>query len=270
MPIIPDIIIPEESASPVKSRKPRKPRQTVKTINDALSLPIISDESDVDLSYLQDNGEVFVALEDDIDEEPINPLDHQLNLNLYSNIVDVVPSEYHKDLPSIDNVFKNTIPENYELVLNKFYPYITDRNIYGADYDVSFDALYYLGLGGLGGKYVTWHLNREIYDPALKKKLDYHSCQCDANHTHTFEIDVLLNYAIDYANKHIFSPPAAIYAMAGHPNCKCVLVFDKATNFSGPEDISDSCPGVPSNGTPEQKLQAKKEIFDNIFVSKYR
>ncbi len=139
--------------------------------------------------------------------------------NEMTNIEGILPEENYKDLPTLEQAIQNKIPENYEVVLNKFYPYILDINAHSGKYDISFDALYYLGLGGLGGKYVTWQLGRETLSEEEKHKRDFHNCHCDVNHGQTFQINDILNHSIEYANEHGFDPPAPMFGMAGHPNC---------------------------------------------------
>ena len=184
--------------------------------------------------------------------------------NEMTNIEGILPEENYKDLPTLEQAIQNKIPENYEVVLNKFYPYILDINAHSGKYDISFDALYYLGLGGLGGKYVTWQLGRETLSEEEKHKRDFHNCHCDVNHGQTFQINDILNHSIEYANEHGFDPPAPMFGMAGHLGCNCSLQFSKSANFTDETSIQDDCPGLPSNGTDEDKRSMKKAIFDSI------
>lgn len=192
-----------------------------------------------------------------------------LNVNTYKDVENVLPPETYKNLPTAQQVANNQLPENYESVINQFYPYINDYNVFSANYDISFDAVYFLGLGGLGGRYVTWHLGRESLSDEEKHKRDYKNCHCDANNNQTFDIDQLLNYAISYAGQHGFDPPAPMFGMSHHPNCSCYLEFSKATNFPSHTSISDTCPGLPTQVDQKTLDEAKKAIWNNIPNSIY-
>jgi hypothetical protein len=200
--------------------------------------------------------------QDQKDFEPM--ISPEEGLGAYSNIENVLPPEVYKSLPTAEQALRNELPENYEQVVNEFYPYITDYNVFNSSFDISFDALYYLGLGGLGGKYVTWVLGREHLDEHTKHKLDYRECNCDANAGKTFDIGAVLNEAISYANEKGFDPPAPLFGMARHVGCTCHFEFNKNVNFSSPESISNDCPGVPKTNDINAINQAKRAIWDKI------
>jgi hypothetical protein len=184
--------------------------------------------------------------------------------NEMTNIEGVIPEEHYKDLPTLEQAIRNEIPEHYEAVLNQFYPYLTDYNIHKQGVDISFDALYFLGLGGLGGKQVIWQLGREFYDEHTKKEKDMEHCKCDINHANLFDINTLLNFSMQYANEKGFDPPAPMFGMANHPYCRCSLTFNKSDNFTDYTSIQNGCPGLPQNAPQEDTDKAKKVIFDSI------
>lgn len=188
-----------------------------------------------------------------------------------SNVEGVIPEDLYKDLPTLEQAIRNEIPENYEVILQKFYPYIMDYNIHSSGKDISFDALWYLGLGGLGGKTVTWQLGREFRSDAVKKHLDMEKCKCDANHGNTFEISGMLNYAVGHSSEKGYDPPAPMFSLANHPGCRCSVVFSKAANFTDYTSISNDCYGLPTNVPQEIIDKDKKVIFnalpETVFVN---
>lgn len=172
-----------------------------------------------------------------------------------------IPVENQSWFPSLSDTYTNTIPDNYESAVMQFYSLSTDIDPFDTSLDVSFNTLYYLGLGGLGGKYVTWQLGREKLDDASKKSKDMEDCLCDHNHGSTFLIDDLLNNALA-ANFRGYPP---IFTQAKHPGCKCSLIFNKSSNFpNGASDIPDSCPSVPITDDINIKNKRKQEIFNAI------
>lgn len=188
--------------------------------------------------------------------------DGAFDWNTYSNIENVLPEEAFKSLPTAEQAINNELPENYEQVINQFFPYITDYNVFGAQYDIAFDALYFLGLGGLGGKTVKWVLGRESLTEEEKKKRDYHNCHCDENNGKEFAINDVLNHAINYASAHGFEPPAPIFGLAGHPNC-LVTGTTVLTNhgFKHFDDINNQdliCSMNPETGIIEYVKYIKK------------
>lgn len=173
-----------------------------------------------------------------------------------------VPQENKNDFPSFNDTFTNNIPQNYEEAVMQFYPMTMDNiDIFDQKFDVSFNTLYYLGLGGLGGKYVTWMLGREFMDDSTKHKKDMDKCRCDQNHGQTYLIDDLLNNAMQAGYKGY--PP--IFTQSGHPSCQCSLIFNKSQNFpNGYSDISDDCPSLPVTNDKAIKDKRKQDIFNAI------
>lgn len=197
----------------------------------------------------------------------INPEDEQAKndpeaFHFQPVTIDVkdVPAENRNDFPSLEDTYSNTIPANYETAIMQFYPMVDDANIFDTKYDVSFNTLYYLGLGGLGGKYVTWMLGREFMDEHEKKRRDMEKCRCDDNHGNTFLIEDLLNNAMTAG----FRGYPAIFTQAGHVACNCCLVFNKSQNFTSADDIPDSCPSVPVTNDVKAKQRRKQEIYNAI------
>lgn len=174
--------------------------------------------------------------------------------------VNDVPVENRNDFPSLEDTYSNTIPANYETAIMQFYPMVDDANIFDTKFDVSFNTLYYLGLGGLGGKYVTWMLGREFMGEHEKKRRDMEKCRCDDNHGNTFLIEDLLNNAMAAGYRGY----PAIFTQSGHPGCNCVLTFNKAQNFSSADDIPDSCPSIPVTNDVQAKQKRKQEIYNAI------
>lgn len=198
----------------------------------------------------------------------VQPQDQQtyapVDLSGYSNIEGILPEETYNALPSTEDVMLNTIPEGYEEVVNDFYPVILDYNVFVSTSDISFDALSYMGAMGLGATEVEWVLGRESLSDEEKHKMDYHSCKCDANNGNTFSINDILQESIRYANEKRFSPPAPLYAMAGHPNCQCSLLIRKTHNFPSLDSIPDTCPGLPKTSDINRLREVKNNIWNNI------
>ncbi len=205
---------------------------------------------------------------EDVQQAPVQTQDQQtyapVDLSGYSNIEGLLPEETYNALPSTEDVMLNTIPEGYEEVVNDFYPVILDYNVFASTSDISFDALSYMGAMGLGATEVEWVLGRESLSDEEKHKMDYHSCKCDANNGNTFSINDILQESIRYANEKRFSPPAPLYAMAGHPNCQCSLLIRKTHNFPSLDSIPDTCPGLPKTSDINRLRDIKNTIWNNI------
>ena len=257
------------------------------TINPMTGFPVDYDPS---TQQLQDAAKGRSVSPSQVQTQSINPEDTQTFTkrpdvpDIYKNDPDTIyldpytlgtgiapvniPENMQQAFPSQEALVSNKIPEGYAEAVQEFSPFILNT---ATNVDRSFDILYYLGLGGLGGKTVLWQLGREFLTPEEKQKLDmndkHHHCYCDGNHGQDFLIEDLLNNAMSAGHN------APMFTQAGHPNCQCSLIFNKNENFpNGYKDIPDTCPSMPKTNDVALKDKRRQEIFAAIpetFVFQY-
>ncbi len=112
---------------------------------------------------------------------------------------------------------------------------------YNPKNDNSYNTFRYLQ--SLGYTQATWFVSES------HPKIDI----CDNLVSNTFTLEQLLLSAK-------YDPPSPIYTLT-HPSCRCYLTCTPPT---GPETIPDNAPGLPLHGIPDEILEYKKLIFNNL------
>ena len=161
-------------------------------------------------------------------------------------------------------------------VLNIFEPALVDElellGQPGQFLDTSLNSIMYLQ--ALGYKTGTWNLSVEhdILGKGLSNKALKSVCSpmvnlgmgkmpiCDALHGQIFTLDQVISNAKEHAGKHGYRIPKPVLALS-HPKCRCSIICHAPAS---PNEIPDSAPGVPMEGTSEELLFYKTNIFNNM------
>ena len=167
--------------------------------------------------------------------------------NKYSNYFDEsitdltsrIEGEFEKIEEVSDDVFAPDISYEYPSDIREWVnPFPQEFN---PKDDHSYASLVYLK--DLGYTTATWHLSE------VHPKHDI----CDDLDGRVMTVDELVNTAQ-------YNPPSPIFTIS-HPKCRCYVTCEGPTS---PHDIPDSAPGLPLYASPEEILNYKEILFQNL------
>lgn len=188
-------------------------------------------------------------IEQPVEETPIDEyiefpdIGEEANLPVYPYDGETSPFEQYQEEPYKPPVqFNEWVP-----------PTDVTRFVFDYKKDYSLGALLYLK--ALGYKDATWYLSE------AHPKYDV----CDERAGNTFNVDFLIEHSYRHSSGNnpkgkSYNPPSPIFSIS-HPGCLCYLVCLPPSNIN---DIPDNAPGLPIHAKPEELVQYKQLLFNNL------